>query len=106
MEAFAEALFFARKLMRSDDERIAWKAADGVVRFHATLWRHRDRVRARVAPPKEPRPGLDLAGKSDAELDKMLDRLMPAYLADRARRGCPVSVEWPNGRDEDRKSVV
>ena len=30
--------------------------------------------------------GLDLSGMTDADLDALIDRLLPAYLADRERR--------------------
>ena len=52
LEAFAESLFFTRRLMRSEDEAVSWKASDGYMRFQSNLYRHRDRVKARTPDPR------------------------------------------------------
>src|SRR5262245_53614337 len=49
-ESFCEGLYTLRRQVRSDDERIANKAADALVRARLALFRHR-----RKGPPGEKR---------------------------------------------------
>src|SRR4051812_41272559 len=48
-DALAESVFFTRMLMRSEDEKISWKASDGYMRYDSNRYRHRDRVTPRGA---------------------------------------------------------
>ena len=49
-EGFAEAVLLLRKLLRSDDERVSGKAADGLARIWMTTRRHR-RKGTKPPPP-------------------------------------------------------
>jgi hypothetical protein len=51
-EGTAEAFLFLRKLLRSEDERISWRAAESMLKFTMTLVRHRKRKPAGKADPR------------------------------------------------------
>lgn len=81
-EVTAESVLTLRKQLRSKDEKTGRDAAQKLIQFRVALGRKRAAKKKPVPKPA----GLDLSGMSDAELDALFDRLLPAYLADRERR--------------------
>lgn len=80
-EVAAESVLKLRQQLRSTDEKTVRDAAQKLIQYRVAL----NKKKAAKTEPGRKR-GLDLAGMTDAELDALYDRLLPAYLADRERR--------------------
>jgi hypothetical protein len=80
-EVAAESVLKLREQLRSKDEKTARDAAQKLIQYRVALGKKKA-----AKPDPDRKRGLDLAGMSDAELDALIDRLLPAYLADRVRR--------------------
>jgi hypothetical protein len=81
-EVTAESVLKLREQLRSEDEKIVRDAAQKLIQFRVALGKQKA---AKQKADRKPH-GLDLSGMTDAELDALYDRLLPAYLADRERR--------------------
>src|SRR5439155_14644732 len=76
-ESFCEGLFTLRRQVRSDDERIANRAADALVRARLALFRHR--TKGPPGPTREP------LSSENEELVRFLDSHTDEQLAALAR---------------------
>lgn len=82
-EVAAESVLTLRKQLRSGDEKAGRDAAQKLIQYRVALRKKKPAAKAKTATKTS---GLDLTGMTDAELDALLDRLIPAYYADRERR--------------------
>lgn len=80
-EVAAESVLKLRQQLRSKNEKTVRDAAQKLIQYRVALGKKKA-----AKTDLDRKRGLDLTGMSDAELDALYDRLLPAYLADRERR--------------------